>query len=85
MFADRYDYMISNLVLVIKAVHGNPDVDIKELLEQFHPLGKFSEPVVRNISQFEHSSSGFTDLYQLVLIDTPIGRKIACLLSYNFP
>lgn len=78
-----YDYMISNLVLVIKAVHGNPDVDIKELLEQFHPLGKFSEPVVRNISQFEHSSSGFTDLYQLVLIDTPIGPYFVKFLESN--
>jgi V-type H+-transporting ATPase subunit d len=65
--------MISNLVLLVKAVHGNQNANVADLLENCHPLGQFSEPVVKNIANFEHSASGFADLYQLVLIDTPIG------------
>jgi V-type H+-transporting ATPase subunit d len=78
-----YDYMISNLVLVIKAVHGNPDVSVAELVEQFHPLGMFSEAVVKSIKTFEHSSKGFQELYRCVLIDTPIGPYFVKFLETN--
>jgi V-type H+-transporting ATPase subunit d len=40
---------------------------------QLHPLGKFDESIMRSICTFEANTKGYADLYETVLIDTPIG------------
>ena len=55
--------------------------DINELIEQCHPLGMFKESTMRSIPTFENSSKGYADLYQTVLVDTPVGPYFAMFLQ----
>jgi V-type H+-transporting ATPase subunit d len=74
-----YEYMIENVMLLLKgALSGR---DINELLEQCHPLGMFKESTMRSIPTFENSSRGYSDLYQTVLVDTPVGPYFAMFLQ----
>lgn len=74
-----YEYMIENVMLLLKgALSGR---DINELLEQCHPLGMFKESTMRSIPTFDNSSRGYSDLYQTVLVDTPVGPYFAKFLQ----
>jgi V-type H+-transporting ATPase subunit d len=74
-----YEYMIENVMLLLKgALSGR---DINELIEQCHPLGMFKESTMRSIPTFENSSRGYADLYQTVLVDTPVGPYFAMFLG----
>ena len=42
---------------------------------QLHPLGKFDESIMRSMCSFEPNAKGYSDLYETVLIDTPIGTR----------
>ena len=55
--------------------------DINELIEQCHPLGMFKESTMRSIPTFENSAKGYADLYQTVLVDTPVGPYFALFLQ----
>ena len=76
-----YEYMIENIMLVLKATLNNPNVDVAELLEQSHPMGRFDESTMRSICAFENTPKGYADLYQTVLIDTPIGPYFSQFLK----
>ncbi|CAK9055891.1 V-type proton ATPase subunit d (V-ATPase subunit d) (DVA41) (V-ATPase 41 kDa accessory protein) (Vacuolar proton pump subunit d) [Durusdinium trenchii] len=76
-----YDYMIDNVMLILKATLNNPNVDIFSLVKQAHPLGQFEESVLKSICAFENSAKGYGELYQSVLIDTPIGKYFAKFLE----
>ena len=74
-----YEYMIENIMLLLKgALSGR---DINELLSQCHPLGMFKESTMRSIPTFEANAKGFADLYQTVLVDTPVGPYFAMFLQ----
>jgi V-type H+-transporting ATPase subunit d len=74
-----YEYMIENVMLLLKgALSGR---DINELIEQCHPLGMFKESTMRSIPTFENSAKGYGDLYQTVLVDTPVGPYFAMFLN----
>jgi len=74
-----YEYMIENVMLLLKgSLSGR---DINELIEQCHPLGMFKESTMRSIPTFENSSRGYADLYQTVLVDTPVGPYFAMFLQ----
>ncbi|KAL7570145.1 hypothetical protein ACA910_019984 [Epithemia clementina (nom. ined.)] len=74
-----YEYMIENVMLLLKgALSGR---DINDLIEQCHPLGMFKESTMRSIPTFENSSKGYADLYQTVLVDTPVGPYFAVFLQ----
>jgi V-type H+-transporting ATPase subunit d len=74
-----YEYMIENVMLLLKgSLSGR---DINELIEQCHPLGMFKESTMRSIPTFENSSKGYSDLYQTVLVDTPVGPYFSMFLS----
>lgn len=74
-----YEYMIENIMLLLKgALSGR---DINELLTQCHPLGMFKESTMRSIPTFEANAKGFADLYQTVLVDTPVGPYFAMFLQ----
>jgi len=68
-----YGYMIDNIILLITGTLH--DRDTTELLERCHPLGMFKTIATlgacRNVS----------DLYQSVLIDTPLGPYISNFVS----
>src|SRR3569832_658877 len=71
--------MIENVMLLLKgALSGR---DINELIEQCHPLGMFKESTMRSIPTFENSAKGYEDLYQTVLVDTPVGPYFAMFLQ----
>jgi V-type H+-transporting ATPase subunit d len=74
-----YEYMIENVILLLKgALSGR---DINELMEQCHPLGMFKESTMRSIPTFENSAKGYMDLYQTVLVDTPVGPYFSLFLQ----
>lgn len=71
--------MIENVMLLLKgALSGR---DINELIDQCHPLGMFKESTMRSIPTFENSAKGYADLYQTVLVDTPVGPYFAMFLQ----
>mmetsp|Transcript_4054 Transcript_4054/g.3422 ORF Transcript_4054/g.3422 Transcript_4054/m.3422 type:complete len:274 (-) Transcript_4054:113-934(-) len=55
--------------------------DINELIAQCHPLGMFKESTMRSIPTFENTPRGYQDLYQTVLVDTPVGPYFAMFLK----
>jgi len=68
-----YSYMIDNCVLLITGtLHER---DLSELLEKCHPLGMFK--AMASLS----ASHSVADLYNSVLIDTPLAPYIAGALS----
>jgi len=74
-----YEYMIENIMLLLKgALSGR---GINELLAQCHPLGMFKDSTMRSIPTFEPNAKGFADLYQTVLVDTPVGPYFAMFLQ----
>lgn len=75
------DYMIDNVMLILKATLNNPNVNVRELIEQAHPLGQFSQANLKMMTKFENTPAGFANLYQTVLIDTPIGPYIERFLQ----
>ncbi|TYZ62708.1 hypothetical protein PybrP1_008550 [[Pythium] brassicae (nom. inval.)] len=74
-----YEYMIDNVILLLKGTLNGRDVN--ELIQQLHPLGKFDESIMRSICAFEPNSKGYSDLYETVLIDTPIGTYFSQFLE----
>jgi V-type H+-transporting ATPase subunit d len=66
-----YEYMIENVMLLLRGTLSGRNVN--ELIAQCHPLGMFKESTMRNIPSFEASPRGYTELYETVLVDTPIG------------
>ena len=55
--------------------------DINELIAQCHPLGMFKESTMRSIPTFESNAKGYSDLYQTVLVDTPVGPYFSQFLQ----
>lgn len=73
------EYMIDNVMMLLKGTLGGRDVN--ELMQQCHPLGMFKESTMRLITTFEASSKGYADLYQTVLIETPVGKYFNQILE----
>ena len=74
-----YEYMIDNVMLLLKGTISGRDVN--ELIEQCHPLGMFRDSTMRSIPTFENNPKGYADLYQTVLIDTPVGPYFSQFLQ----
>eukprot|EP00600_Ochromonadales_sp_CCMP1393_P005305 CAMPEP_0174970088 /NCGR_PEP_ID=MMETSP0004_2-20121128/9164_1 /TAXON_ID=420556 /ORGANISM="Ochromonas sp., Strain CCMP1393" /LENGTH=358 /DNA_ID=CAMNT_0016219731 /DNA_START=99 /DNA_END=1172 /DNA_ORIENTATION=+ len=67
-----YEYMIENVMLLLRGTLSGRNVN--ELMAQCHPLGMFKESTMRNIPSFEASPRGYAELYETVLVDTPVGK-----------
>lgn len=66
-----YEYMIENVMLLMRgSLSGR---NINDLMAQCHPLGMFKDSIMRSIPHFEPTAKGYADLYETVLVDTPIG------------
>jgi len=74
-----YEYMIENVMLLLKGTLSGRDIN--ELMAQCHPLGMFKESTMRSIPTFESNAKGYADLYQTVLVDTPVGPYFALFLQ----
>jgi V-type H+-transporting ATPase subunit d len=68
-----YGYMIDNIVLVITGT--NHDRDTSELLEKCHPLGMFDSMATLCVA------TSPSELYRMVLVDTPLGAYFGDCLS----
>jgi len=68
-----YGYMIDNIILVITGTLH--DRDTQELLEKCHPLGLFDSMATLCVAQTP------SELYRMVLVDTPLGQYFGDLLS----
>lgn len=66
-----YEYMIENVMLLLRGTLSGRNVN--ELISQCHPLGMFKESTMRNIPSFEANARGYAELYETVLVDTPVG------------
>uniref|UniRef100_A0A7S4N5S4 V-type proton ATPase subunit n=1 Tax=Odontella aurita TaxID=265563 RepID=A0A7S4N5S4_9STRA len=74
-----YEYMIENVMLLLKGTLSGRDIN--ELIAQCHPLGMFKESTMRSIPTFDTTAAGYADLYQTVLVDTPVGPYFAQFLQ----
>jgi len=74
-----YEYMIENVMLLLKGTLSGRDIN--ELIAQCHPLGMFKESTMRSIPTFENTARGYADLYQTVLVDTPVGPYFSQFLQ----
>ncbi|CAN0228963.1 unnamed protein product, partial [Ectocarpus fasciculatus] len=74
-----YEYMLENIMMLLKGTLSGRDVN--ELIEQCHPMGLFKDSTMRLIPAFEASPKGYADLYQTVLVDTPIGPYFSQFLE----
>jgi len=70
-----YGYMIDNIVLMITGVHH--DRDTQELLEKCHPLGLFDSMATLSVA------TSPSELYRMVLVDTPLGPYFGDCLSLD--
>lgn len=43
------DYMIDNILLLLKGTLVNPDVDPRRLVDRCHPLGRFDDATLKSI------------------------------------
>ena len=66
-----HEYMIENIMMLLKGTMAGRDIN--ELISQAHPLGLFKESTMRSVVAFESNAKGYADLYQCVLVDTPVG------------
>jgi len=76
-----YEFMIDNVMLLLKGTLSGRSAN--ELIKQCNPLGLFKESTMRSIPTFEASPKGYADLYQTVLIDTPVGPYFSQYLQDN--
>lgn len=71
-----YSYIIDNIILLITGtLHQRP---INELISKCHPLGSFEQ------MEAIHIASTPAELYNAVLVDTPLGKFIFnfCILLF---
>jgi len=76
-----YEYMIDNVMLLLRGTISGRNVN--ELIAQCHPLGMFKESTMRTIPTFEANTRGYADLYETVLVDTPVGPYFQQFLDSN--
>lgn len=68
----RIEYILENIMLLLRGTISGRNVN--ELMQQCHPLGIFNENALRNIPTFEATPKGYAELYETVLVDTPVGK-----------
>lgn len=76
-----YEYMIENVMLLLRGTLSGRNVN--DLISQCHPLGMFKESTMRNIPSFEANPRGYADLYETVLVDTPVGPYFQTYLEQS--
>ena len=70
----RYEYIIDNILDLIKAATSSSTVDMSAVVENCHPLGMLEPAVMKSILAFEDLAEDFPSLYRAILVDTPVGH-----------
>ena len=76
-----YEYMIDNILDLIKAATSASSVNMEAVVENCHPLGLLSPSIMKSILAFEDLGEDFASLYRTVLVDTPVGRYFTQFLA----
>ena len=71
---DRYEFMIDNIILILKLSLSSPSISKDELVAECNPLGMLPDHIIKSIAAFENSPQGFRDLFQIVLVELPVGK-----------
>ena len=78
---NRYEFMIDNIILILKLSLSNPSLTKDELMEECNPLGMLPDHIMKSIAAFENSPQGFRDLFQIVLVEIPVGKYFCRFLN----
>ena len=76
-----YEYMIDNILDLIKAATSSQSVDMETVVEHCHPLGLLEPAVMKTILAYEDLGEDFHSLYRTVLVDTPVGKYFTQFLQ----
>lgn len=74
MVDDRYEFMIDNILLIIKTTLTGRTVTAAELEKECNPLGALPTHIINAISSFDNSPKGYRDLFQIILVELPVGK-----------
>ena len=66
--------MIDNIILILKLSLSSPSISKDELVAECNPLGMLPDHIIKSIAAFENSPQGFRDLFQIVLVELPVGK-----------
>ena len=69
-----YEFMIDNIILILKLSLSSPSISKDELVAECNPLGMLPDHIIKSIAAFENSPQGFRDLFQIVLVELPVGK-----------
>jgi len=76
-----YEYVIDNILDLIKAATSSQSVDVEEVVAHCHPLGRLDPSVMKSILAYENLGEDFHALYRTILVDTPVGRYFTQFLA----
>ena len=76
-----YEYMIDNILDLIKAATSSAVVDLAAVVDACHPLGLLDAAVMKSILAFEDLGEEFFSLYRTILVDTPVGPYFTAFLQ----
>lgn len=69
-----YEFIIDNILDLVKAATSSTTVDLAAVIENCHPLGLLEPAVMKSILAFEDLGEDFPALYRAILVDTPVGH-----------
>ena len=69
-----YEFMIDNIIMILKLTITQPSLSYKEVVAECNPLGLLPEHVMKSICTFENTPKGFQELFQTVLVEIPVGK-----------
>lgn len=76
-----YEYVIDNILDLIKAATSSQSVDVEAVVEHCHPLGRLDAGLMKSILAYENLGDDFHALYRTILVDTPVGRYFTLFLA----
>jgi len=76
-----YEYMIDNILDLVKAATSSASVDMQAVVDNCHPLGLLEPSVMKSILAFEDLGEDFHALYRTILVDTPVGKYFTMFLQ----
>jgi vacuolar-type H+-ATPase subunit C/Vma6 len=60
----RYEYLIDNILDLIKAATSNQSIDMEALVENCHPLGIIDPAIMKSILAYDDLGEDFQSLYR---------------------
>jgi len=76
-----FEYMIDNILDLVKAATSSASVDMQAVVDNCHPLGMLEPAVMKSILAYEDLGEDFHALYRTILVDTPVGRYFTMFLQ----